>query len=193
MKVICIVPLLLIITQAVSAYESMYDKSAVGEIEVKIIPERVAMETSSEGNYFQANNGLFRNLFRFINKNNIEMTVPVEAEVNPGKMRFFLGADDKRKYITSGNGVTVRNMPRLEVLSIGIRGGYSEDKFRTHEKKLIEWLARNNKYEQTAPAYAVYWHGPFVPGFFKRSEVHLPVSKKRSTTKNEKPEKPRLK
>jgi len=40
---------------------------------------------------------------------------------------------------------------------------------------LMEWFAKNNKYEQDGPAYGVYWNGPFVPGFLKRSEVHIPI------------------
>ena len=35
-------------------------------------------------------------------------------------------------------------------------------------------------YEKLGKAYGVYWHGPFVPGPFKRSEVHLPIRRKKS-------------
>ena len=178
-------------SQVTSAYEEMYQRTDVGVIELKSISKRIALESTASGNYFRANNGLFRSLFRFISKNEIEMTVPVEAEVNPGKMRFFVGAKDKGKPLASGNGIKIKNIPRTLVLSIGIRGSYSEDKFRTNEKKLLQWLARNGQYEKTAPAYAVYWHGPFVPGFFKRSEVHIPISKKKVHQKEEKPKQQR--
>ena len=66
-------------------------------------------------------------------------------------------------------------MPARKVLSIGIRGGYSEKSFISNQSKLMEWFAKNNKYEQDGPAYGVYWNGPFVPGFLKRSEVHIPI------------------
>jgi hypothetical protein len=39
----------------------------------------------------------------------------------------------------------------------------------------MTFLAKDNKWEIAGDAYAVYWDGPFVLGFFKRSEVHLPV------------------
>ena len=183
----------LIINQALNAYDSIYEKTGVGEIEVKSIPDRIALEASSEGNYFRANNGLFRSLFRFISDNEVEMTVPVEAEVSPGRMRFFVGEGDKGKLLDSRDEIEVRRMPRLRVVAIGIRGSYTEGRFRKHENELLKWLKRNKKYEQVAPAYAVYWHGPFVPGFFKRSEVHLPITKKKKSPKKNNPQEPKSK
>ena len=43
-------------------------------------------------------------------------------------------------------------------------------------------LAEKNKdFEPAGECYGVYWNGPFIPGFFKRSEVHLPIRKKNSS------------
>ena len=44
-----------------------------------------------------------------------------------------------------------------------------------NKQKLLIWLAKEKKYEIAGDAYAVYWDGPFVLGFFKRSEVHVPI------------------
>ena len=71
------------------AYENMYEKTPVGKILILDLPERVAMEASTDKPYFSENNGLFRKLFRFINQNDIAMTTPVEADINPGKNEVF--------------------------------------------------------------------------------------------------------
>jgi hypothetical protein len=165
----------LLTTSSLSAYESMYEKTPVGKIMVLELPERLALEAKSGSSYFDADNGLFRKLFRFISSNDVAMTTPVEADIKPGKMRFFVGKKDMNKNLKSSNFVKLAKMPPRVVVSIGIRGGYSEKNFISNQSKLIEWIANNKKYEQNGPAYGVYWNGPFVPGFFKRSEVHIPI------------------
>lgn len=168
---------LLIISTELAAYESMHQKTSVGTIKILHIPERLALEAQSETTYFEADNGLFRKLFRFITDNGVSMTTPVEAEIKPGKMRFFVGKQDRLKSIRSTSVVEVKKISPMLVVAIGVRGSYSEDRFRKNEKQLLAWIQRNEKYEATGDAYAVYWNGPFVPGFFKRSEVHLPIRK----------------
>ena len=75
----------------------MHEKTPVGKILVLNLPERTAMEASTEKSYFSEGNGLFRKLFRYINQNDISMTTPVEADIDPGKMRFFVGNKDRSK------------------------------------------------------------------------------------------------
>jgi hypothetical protein len=74
-------------------------------------------------------------------------------------------------------------MPARTVLSIGIRGSYTEKNFSVNQLKLVDWLEKNSNFEPTGESYGVYWNGPFMPGFFKRSEVHLPIRKKENTHK----------
>ena len=160
---------------SLSAYETMFDKTPVGEIKIIDLPERIALEAKSSGSYFQSDNGLFRKLFRYISQNDVAMTTPVEADINPGKMRFFVGLKDRTKDISSTSDVEVRKIAPLKVVAIGVRGSYSVKRFMENKQKLLNWLAKENKYEIAGKAYSVYWDGPFVLGFFKRSEVHLPI------------------
>ena len=153
----------------------MFEKTPVGEIRIIGLPERIALEAKSTGPYFQSDNGLFRKLFRYISKNDVAMTTPVEADVNPGKMRFFVGVQDRSKNLSSTSEVEVRKIAPLKVVAIGVRGSYSVKRFTDNKQKLINWLAKDKKYEIAGDAYAVYWDGPFVLGFFKRSEVHIPI------------------
>jgi DNA gyrase inhibitor GyrI len=69
----------------------------------------------------------------------------------------------------------VRKLEPITVLAIGIRGGYSEENFQENKTALLNWLKDHSAYELAGSAYAVYWDGPFVPWFLKRSEIHLPI------------------
>lgn len=158
-----------------SAYEEMFNKTPVGEIKMIDLPERIALEAKSTGSYFKSDNGLFRKLFRYISTNDVAMTTPVEAHINPGRMRFFVGNKDRIKDISSTQDVEVRKIPPMKVVAIGVRGSYSINRFVENKDKLKKFLAKDNKWEIAGDAYAVYWDGPFVLGFFKRSEVHFPI------------------
>jgi len=180
--ILLFITLLSVFPVFLSAYDSMHEKTPVGKIKVLDLPERTALEASSSGSYFQSNNGLFRKLFKFITTNDVSMTTPVEADIEPGKMRFFVGKKDKDKLLQSNDSVQVTKVPALKVISIGIRGGYSEKNFNSNKLKLETWLGENKKFIQDGPAYGVYWNGPFIPGFFKRSEVHIPIRMRTNDT-----------
>ena len=173
----------------------MHDKTPVGKILVLDLPERLAMEATTEKSYFSENNGLFRKLFRYINQNDISMTTPVEADINPGKMRFFVGNKDRSKKIQNSEQVKILKIPPRKVVSIGIRGGYSQKRFEDNLQRLKKWLDNNNTYESDGDPYGVYWNGPFVPGLLKRSEIHIPIrpAKNQSNENSSKPKPPKQK
>ena len=175
MKKFLIIPLLLFIPLFLIAYESMHEKTPVGKIVVIDLPERLALEANSKGSYFDSDNGLFRKLFRYISSNDVSMTTPVEADINPGKMRFFVGKKDAAKNLQPNISVDVITLPKRKVVSIGIRGGYSKENFLKNKERLEIRISKNKQFNQDGDAYGVYWNGPFVPGFFKRSEDHIPI------------------
>ncbi len=156
------------------AYEAMYERTPVGTVEIKELPGRLALETRTDQSYFERDNGLFMRLFRYIEANEIAMTVPVEAEEKPGVMRFFVGGDHG-KTPSDSEQVQVVEMPARTVASLGMRGGYNHGNFEKGRTKLLRWLAEQSDWEAEGEPYVVYWHGPFVPRWMKRSEVHIPV------------------
>ena len=170
----------------------MHEKTPVGKIILIDLPERTALEATTDQEYFSENNGLFRKLFRYINQNDISMTTPVEADIKPGKMRFFVGSKDLPKDFQDSEDVTVVKLKQQKVVSIGIRGGYSEKRYQENLVKLNQWLDKNSSYVKNGIPYGVYWNGPFVPGPLKRSEIHIPVRvADKKTTKNiSKPKQP---
>jgi hypothetical protein len=163
----------------VPAYEKAFEKTAPGDIEVKTIPERTVIVAGNDQSYFSENNDLFMDLFRYIQKNDVAMTVPVKAEIDPGRMYFYIGDKDLGKTLNDTEQVQVRTEPALKVLSIGIRGGYSEKNFEKARLRLLDHLQASEDWKRKGPAYAVYWNGPFVPGFLKQFEVHIPVEPKK--------------
>ena len=159
----------------VPAYEKAFEKTAPGNIEIKTIPERTVIVTGRSQPYFDENNDLFMNLFRYIKDHDVAMTVPVKAEIDPGKMYFYIGEKDLKKELKDTEDVRVMVEPGLTVLSIGVRGGYSEKNFGRARERLFDRLSASKEWKQAGTAYASYWNGPFVPGFLKQFEVHVPV------------------
>jgi hypothetical protein len=103
------------------------------------------------------------------------MTTPVEAEINPGVMYFYIGANVSSDALDATDHVSVYGLPERLVASLGVRGGYKERNFNKAADKLGAWLLKNPTYEAIGEARGVFWNGPFIPGFFKRFEVHIPV------------------
>lgn len=160
-----------------SAYDQAFPKTPVGTCEVKTLPAAHLIATRTDKAYFQDNNGLFRPLFRYIKANNIAMTIPVEAAMDPGIMYFYIGSDVDATALKETNQVSIHEMPKRSVASLGVRGGYSESNFNEAANKLKAWLRKNKEYEAVGEPRGIFWNGPFMPGFFKRFEVHLPVRK----------------
>ena len=160
-------------------YDSTFDRTKPGETEVKEIPDSLALEASSGGDYFDGRNddNTFMKLFRYIQRNEIKMTVPVEVDVDEGNMRFFVGKDSKDREHEDSKDVTVAARPARLVVSTGLRGGYSEKRFEKGKERLEAWLDGQTEYRSAGEPVAVYWNGPFTPGFLKQSEVYIPVEK----------------
>lgn len=171
--------IVLMSSQLTSAYENAFPKTDVGTIEIKTLPAAKLLIASSNNNYFDENNNLFRPLFRYIQTNDIPMTIPVETEIDPGAMYFYVGSDHADRKLENTDEVSVIELPERTVLSLGVRGSYNSANFDAAQKTLIAHLAEQDEWVQTGPARAIYWNGPFTLGFLKRSEVHIPVERKK--------------
>ena len=165
----------LMIPTAGFAYEKAFDATDPGTIEIKNIPQRTLIVARRPENYFEGNNALFGQLFRYIQDHDVSMTVPVKAEIDPGRMYFYIGTEDLKKDLKNRGAVEVITEPELQVISMGVRGGYTEKNFEQARSELLSQLAANNGWKKDGEAYAIFWNGPFVPGFMKRFEVHIPV------------------
>jgi hypothetical protein len=156
------------------AYEQAYERTEPGAFEIKSLPAVRAMKAEREGPYFGTENGLFRRLFRYIQANDVAMTTPVETETRTAVMRFFAGKDAPAD-LPSTNGVTVEALGERIVASAGARGSYTEENVAETTLALRAWLGKQPGWVEDGPPRAAYWNGPFLPGFFKKYEVHIPV------------------
>jgi len=159
------------------SYESAYEPTPVSKVETKTIPLAKTLTTKSGGDYFDRDNNLFMRLFNYIKKNDIAMTVPVEAALDDADMRFYVGDADWAKADESQGPVSVAVIPERLVVSLGGRGSYSKKNVTAVRKQLEQWLEEQDELQALGDSYAVFWNGPFTPGFMKRFEIHIPVER----------------
>jgi effector-binding domain-containing protein len=165
----------LALSTSLMATEQAFPPSPVGAAELKTLPAGVLLKSSGKGSYFDGANGLFRPLFNYISKHDIAMTTPVEASIGEAAMFFWVAESERSKVAGNGPGVEVIEIPERRVASLGARGSYSAGNFRKTRDELLAWLANRTDLAAAGEPYAVYWNGPFTPGFLKRYEVHIPV------------------
>lgn len=165
----------LLLCPALMATTSAFAPTAPGVIEFKKLPAGTLLKSAAPGDYFDQSGRLFGPLFRYISKNDIRMTVPVEAEVDGAAMYFWVAPDEVPKVQGATGGVTVVQVPERHVASVGGRGGYNRKNFKAAQERLRAWLADQKETEPAGPAYAVYWNGPVTPWFLREYEVHIPV------------------
>lgn len=152
-----------------------FPPTAPGVTEVKTLPAGVLLRTTGQGNYFERSNGLFMPLFRYIERHNIAMTVPVEARIDDAAMYFWVAESEVGKVAGDQGAVAVERRPARLVASLGVRGSYSQSNFAAAREKLLAWLATRPDLASVGEPYGVFWNGPFTPGFMRRFEVHIPV------------------
>ena len=175
MKLLRLLTLTVILPLMSSANEKAFPPTEAGAFEIKTLPAARLIAAQSKAAYFEENNGLFRPLFRYIQTRGIAMTTPVEAEIEPGVMYFYIGTDVDAEALESTENVSVHELPERIVASHGARGSYSEANFSEAAAALRAWLADNEAYVASGEARGIFWNGPYVPGIFKRFEVHIPV------------------
>jgi effector-binding domain-containing protein len=149
-----------------------------GKTELKTLPAGVLLKKSGQGNYFDQSGSLFMPLFRYIQRHQIAMTVPVEARIETAEMYFWVAEGERAKVAGDEAGVVVERRPERRVASLGARGGYSQRNFDATRDRLLAWVREQGNLELAGESYAVYWSGPFTPGFLRRYEVHVPVREK---------------
>lgn len=167
---------LIVFASSAMAAPNAFPPSPVGSPELKTLPAGLLLKATATGNYFDNSGRLFRPLFNYISSHNIAMTTPVEAQIDGAAMFFWVSVGERAKVAGSSGGVEVVEIPERRVASLGERGSYSPQNFSRTRDALLAWLNTRTDVKPTGPAYAVYWNGPFTPGFLKRYEVHVPVS-----------------
>ncbi|MDA0347286.1 MAG: heme-binding protein [Verrucomicrobia bacterium] len=176
-----LIPLILIIQSPfIMAYEKAFEPTEPGITELKELPSGRLLEARGDGSYFDSSNSLFRPLFQYIQKNDIAMTTPVEARMDPGAMYFWVSSAQEEKASSDAANVRVIDVPKRTVVAHGSRGSYSQNNFEKAKVILLEWVDSQEEMEAVGEPFAVYWDGPFTPWFLKTFEVQVEVRPKNS-------------
>lgn len=138
-------------------------------------------------------NSQFRVLFRHIQKRDIAMTAPVIMEYDRQAARnadelseteamAFLYRRPAQDQSGEFGKVEVVNDPPMEVVSVGMKGSYSNARFRKGLSQLQQWLRENPSYEAAGSPRVLAYHSPFMLWWRKYSEVQIPVRPVKDTT-----------
>ncbi len=177
---------MLSIMPAASSAKQAFKPTEPGSIELKTLPAGRLLESTGKGDYFNQSNSLFGPLFRYISRNNISMTTPVEAKIDPGTMYFWVAENQVDKATEETDRVRVVDVPERLVAAAGARGSYSEENFKETREELVNWLQQQAGVKAVGEPFAVYWNGPMTPWFMKQFEVMVEVTKLESNSKSPK-------
>ncbi|OQA29278.1 MAG: SOUL heme-binding protein [Verrucomicrobia bacterium ADurb.Bin345] len=165
----------LLFAPAAFGFESLYTRTEPGATEVKSIPPLLAVSATGPGTVFDSIGVPFKKLYRYIRANNVAMTVPIEAETSTNRMRILPSRSLRRADLKPAADVEIVEVPERQVVAVGLRGSYSVGLYERGVKDLRAWLAGQGEWIAAGEPYNVFWDPIWVPGFMKRSEVHIPV------------------
>lgn len=139
---------------------------------------------------------MFQPLFNHIKRNEIAMTAPVEmeyakqADEKPGIRDQSKGTPNAESmaflYRETSLGSTgpdpkdervrVADVPPMTVVSIGVRGDYTDANFAKAVDKLYDWAAAHrDRVRVVGPPRYLGYNSPFVPWFLRYAEVQIPI------------------
>jgi DNA gyrase inhibitor GyrI len=171
-----------------------------GNIEIREYEPMIVAEVQVSGNMRDASNSGFRPLADFIFGNNkpakqidmtapvmreasttIDMTAPVTRTANGDQswtVAFVMPAEWTMKTLPKPNNpdVTIRELAAQTIAAIRFSGNAKQDDYDRKFEQLKAWLTTNSFVVVGEPKFAGYDH-PLVPGFLRRNEVMVPVTK----------------
>lgn len=160
---------------------------------VRTLPAATALmgEIPASTDYFNAGIAEFRPLLNYLDDNDLPKNSPVEGRPDCARaFVFYLDAAHASKALPSAPGIRKVALPERTVAALAARGGYGEDKLKAMRKRLADWVASRPELKPTGPAYFVYWHPVYVPSFYRKVEVHIPVTVTTPAPASAKPEQP---
>ena len=159
-----------------------------GEIEIKYDPEYRAATVQTPGDLDSAPSRGFSPLFRHISRNDISMTAPVETRYPVATLEGSMvpeGAATVSFLYRSldvvpqevAQDIQIENIPPMVVVSLGTRGRYDLESYRTSIERLQAWLLEHPDYRVVGSPRRFFYDGPFLPDALKRSDVQIPVQR----------------
>jgi hypothetical protein len=173
-------------------------------IEIRAYAAYMVAETRVDTEFADAGNAAFSALFKYISGNNrrrekIEMTAPVnqssvaergEAIEMTAPVSHSRDQEGRSRYVVSfamparfgpdnipqpeDPRVTVREVPARIMAVLAYSGTWSQERYASHERKLMDEVARAGLKPRGTIQFARY-DAPFVPWFLRRNEVMVEI------------------
>lgn len=154
-------------------------------IEVKTLPEYRMARTSMSASRKSGGNSSFWKLFSHIKRNEIAMTAPVQMDYTGNKddaeiasMAFLYRSTEigQTGRDSADAVVEVVDLPKQQVVSIGMRGRMTDESVERGHQALLDWLKeRTNNYRPVGPLRRMGYNSPFVPAERAFFELQIPV------------------
>ena len=159
-----------------------------GAIEIRSYQRIVSAEVVTFGNRNEAASDAFRILFRFIQgRNDDQLSIAMTAPVSQNKhendgwaVRFYMPAAMSMSDVPTPEDprITLIENTQVNLAAIRFSGFNSAKNLAKNEKKLREYLEKNEFEYIDQPTYAFY-NAPYVPPFLKRNEVLFEIKGKK--------------
>ena len=158
----------------------------VHHIEVKTLPEYRMARVSMQDTQRKRDNGAFWKLFSHIKRHDIAMTTPVQldysgnAAVEVASMAFLYGS--RQVGLTgqdpSDKSVEVVDLPKQDVVSIGIRGRMSSESVLLGHRALLAWLRlHGDEYRKCGVLRRMGYNSPFISADRAFYELQIPIER----------------
>ena len=166
--------------------------------EIREYAPHIIAETVVEGNLEDAGKKAFKRLFRYISGDNrsrdkVAMTAPVSQQPMAEKIKMTAPVTqqrDKGSWVVSfmmpssytietlpepeDPRVSLRQVPARRMAAIRYSGFWSEKGYLRNKAELESWMNRMGLIGVSDPIWARY-NPPFIPWFFRRNEILIPI------------------
>ena len=153
--------------------------------EIRRYEPYIVAEVDVDADFKRAGNSAFQVLAGYIFGDNepqrkMEMTAPVTSQPTDSEDSFTYAFVMERKYtmatLPKPNNPDVRLVRRPGGVMAVHRysGSWSEERYETHEKVLLDALATDRVETTGSPVFARY-NAPFTPWFLRRNEIMIEV------------------
>ena len=177
-------------TQAVYEEPSYTVLHHFEDIEVRRYKSSIIAEVVVEGTREESSYKGFRILADFISGKNIskdqntsskiQMTRPVlqTKQKNKWRVSFFMPDQWTLQSLPQpkNKNISIKKVNQRTISAIRFSGRWTDKNFHQHQKKLLDYLAKN-KYKRIKGPLFAYYNSPFVPWFMRRNEVMYVISK----------------
>ena len=160
-----------------------------GELQIRKYEAHVVARTLVKRSFSEAGNQGFKRLGGYIFGGNhreqkIAMTAPVGLQPLVGASadtQYWVTFSMPNAYsvaelpVPNDNRVDIVEVPERYMAVLRYKGSWSEERYRTHETRLLSSVEKNPSWEKRGEPYWARYDPPFMPWFMRTNEVAVEV------------------